>query len=340
MNANKRSITANLKHPDGLAVVRALIAESDVFIENFAPGAMDRLGLGYEEVRKINPRIVYAQIKGFGEGSPYEKFLAFDTVAQSVGGSVSVTGEPDGRPLRPGFHLGDTGTGMQCVIGILAALYQRQFTGRGQRVRIAMQEAVMSFGRSSFAAGGLMGEAAHRHGNGTFAVSVPANLYRCKGDGANDYCYIYCSRAGNKHWESLLQVIGRPDLIGDPRFANSELRYEHKAVVDELILSWTLNYDKSTVMKALGDAGVPTGAVFDTSELINDPYLQRSGAVATVKHPARGDVLVPGLAVRLSDSSVPIKPAPSLGADTDDIYGKLLGMDASRLTELREAKAI
>src|SRR5215210_4255361 len=150
LNANKRSITCNLKHPRGAELLRRLIEHADVFIENFGPGVIDRLGFSYQQVSQINPRIIYAQIKGFAPGSPYEKFLAFDMIAQAVGGAMSTTGEPDGRPLKPGPTIGDTGTGLHTAIGILAALYQRQFTGHGQRIEVAMQECVINFGRIAY----------------------------------------------------------------------------------------------------------------------------------------------------------------------------------------------
>ena len=312
-----------------------------MFVENFAPGAIERMGFDYESVKQLNPRIhIYARIKGFSPGSPYEKFLAFDAVAQSAGGSLSVTGEPEGRPIRPGYHLGDSGTGIHTALGIVAALYQRQFTGKGQQVYVAMQEAVVNFGRASFAAGARLGEACHRHGNATFAVSAPCDLYRCKGGGHNDYCFIYCSRTNQDHWERLLKVIGREDLIGEPRFASADLRYEVTEEVDKLISDWTATRDKFEVMKLLGGAGVPCSAIYDTHELSADEFLHKRGMMVTMKHPVRGDVVMPAFPVQMSDSHVPVEASPLHGEDTESVYGSVLGMTPEKIAELRASKAI
>ena len=341
LNANKRSVTANLKSPKGRALLAALIAKSDVFIENFAPGVIERLGFDYETVRKLNPRIIYAQIKGFAPDGPYGKFLAFDMIAQATGGAMSITGEPDGRPLKPGLTIGDTGTGLHCAIAILAALYQRQSTGRGQRIEVAMQEAVINYARISYASQSLWGKAAPRVGNQSIlGTNSPSESYPCKGGGPNDYCYVYTSRATGQHWERLLKIIGREDLIGDPRFTTAQARFKHRDEVDGLVGNWTRQFDKRTVMRTLGEAGVPAGAVFDTMELSEDPHLNRRGAFVTVKHPVRGDFKMPGWPVHMSESKVPIEAAPLLGADNAEVYGKLLGLTPDELAALREEKAI
>jgi len=202
LNANKRSVTCNLKDHRGRELLCKLIEMADVFVENYAPGVIERLGFGYEDVRKINPRIVYAQIKGFSEGSPYESFLAFDMIAQAVGGVMSTTGEADGRPLKPGPTIGDTGTGLHTAIGILAALYQREQTGCGQRINVAMQEAVINFGRIAYASQLLWNKPAPRVGNqSVLGTNAPSEAYARKGGGPNDYCYIYTTRACNHHWQ-------------------------------------------------------------------------------------------------------------------------------------------
>ncbi len=214
-NANKRSITVNLKSPAGLALVKDLLRQADVCIENFAPGAIERLGLGYDVVRALNPGIIYAQVKGFGEGSPYEKNLAFDMIAQACGGTFSVTGEPDGPPTRPGISLGDTGTGMTMAITILGALYKRRETGQGCRLQVAMQDAIMHYMRINFATQGRTGKAAERGGSKVPGVrNAPMGLYPCAPGGPNDYVYIMTSRANPDHWVRLLKLIGREDLIG------------------------------------------------------------------------------------------------------------------------------
>ncbi|MCC2676593.1 MAG: formyl-CoA transferase, partial [Ramlibacter sp.] len=192
LNANKRSITCNLKSEEGRAVFRELVKTADVVIENFGPGVIERLGFGWDDIHAINPRTIFAQIKGFGPGSPYANFLSFDMIAQAVGGAMSLTGDADGRPLRPGVTIGDTGTGLHCAIGILGALLQRAMTGRGQRVQVAMQDAVINFSRIAFATQASTGKPAPRTGNqSVLATSAPSESYRCKGDGPNEYCFIY-----------------------------------------------------------------------------------------------------------------------------------------------------
>ena len=341
LNANKRSVTCNLKDPRGRALLCKLIETADVFVENFGPGVIERLGFGYDEVRQINPRIIYAQIKGFSEGSPYESFLAFDMIAQAVGGVMSTTGESEGRPLKPGPTIGDTGTGLHTAIGILAALYQRDRTGRGQRIDVAMQEAVINFGRIAYASQLLWDRPAPRVGNrSVLGTNAPSEAYACKGGGPNDYCYIYTTRAGNHHWERLLKVIGREDLLADPRFVDNNARYENRDELDAVLAPWIAARDKREVMQTLGNAGIPAGAVFDTSELIEDTHLRDRGMFGTVRHAVRGDVTIPGWPVHMSDSHVPLEPSPLLGQDNASVFGELLGCSADELDDLRATGAI
>jgi formyl-CoA transferase len=302
---------------------------------------IERLGFGYEQVRALNPRIIYAQVKGFAPQGPHGQFLAFDMIAQATGGALSTTGEPDGRPLKPGPTIGDTGTGLHCAIGILAALYQRERSGCGQRIEVAMQEAVINFGRIAYASQALWQRPAPRIGNqSVLGTSAPSEAYRCKGDGPNDFCYVYSTRANNSHWERLLTVIGREDLLGDPRFARGRDRWQHRDLVDDLIESWTRQRTKVEVMETLGRAGVPAGAVFDTEELLNDPSLRERGMFATVEHPVRGPFTMPAWPVKMSNSSVPLAASPLLGEHNAAVYGELLGCGESELAALREEKVI
>jgi len=341
LNPNKKSVTANLKSKDGCDVVRKLIATADVFIENFAPGVIDRLGFSYEEVAAINPRIIYAQIKGFAPDGPYGSGLAFDMIAQAAGGVMSITGEADGRPLKPGVTLGDTGTGLHCVIGILGALYQRNTTGLGQRVEVVMQEAMINYARIAFAAQEMNDAPARRSGNQSLmSSSAPSEAYACSGDGPNDYCFIYSSRSSSHHWHRLLEAIGQTQLRDDARFSTPQRRYEHRHEIDAMVGKWTKNYDKRTVMKMLVSAGVPSGAVFDTQELRDDPHLRARGMFVTVQHPVQGPVTIPGWPVRMSASHVAMTPPPALGEHTDEIYGGLLGLNETEIAELRQRKAI
>src|SRR3954447_20459623 len=235
-NANKKSITLNLKSPQGLQLVKDMLRKADVCVENYAPGTIERLGLGYDVVRDINPRIIYAQVKGFGEGSPYEHNLAFDMIAQACGGTFSVTGEKNGPPTRPGISLGDTGTGMLMAITILGALYKRRETGEGHRVQVAMQDAIMHYMRINFATNGLTGKAAERGGSKVVGVNnAPMGLYPCAPGGPNDYVYIMTSRANPDHWDRLLKLMGREDLIGDVKYATPDDRLEREAEVDAII---------------------------------------------------------------------------------------------------------
>src|SRR5499426_1227567 len=214
-NANKKSLTLNLKSPRGLEIVRALLKKADVTIENMAPGTIERLGLGYDDVKAINPGIIYCQVKGFGTGSPYERNLAFDMIAQATGGTISVTGEKGRMPIKPGLSLGDTGTGMTMAITILGALFRRAQTGEGHRLQVAMQDAMLHYMRTNFSTQGLTGKAAERGGSKVPGVSnAPMGLYPCAPGGPNDYVYIMTSRANPEHWDRLLKLIERQDLIG------------------------------------------------------------------------------------------------------------------------------
>jgi len=341
LNANKKSVTCNLKHASGKELLARLIANADVFIENFAPGVIDRLGFSYETVREINPRIIYATIKGFAPNGPFANFLSFDPIAQAAGGALSITGEPDGRPLKPGPNFADSGAGLHCTIGILAALQQRHATGRGQRVEVSMQDAMISFMRIAIAAQAMANAPAKRTANQSiFAGTAPSEVYRCKGDGPNDYCYIYTTRAGSKHWQFLCALMGRDDLKEDLRFATPSSRALHAPEIDAIISAWAIQYDKHELMRMLGDANIPASAVFDTMELSGDPHLRARGTFVTFPHPTRGDVTIPGHMIKLSESHVPVQCPPSLGAHNQAIYGDLLGIGAGDLEALLQAKVI
>ena len=341
LNANKKSVTCNLKTDQGRKLLSRLIEHGDVFIENFAPGVIEKLGFGHDTVSEINPRIIYARIKGFAPDGPYAKYLAFDPIAQAAGGALSITGEPDGRPLKPGPNFADSGAGLHCTIGILAALQQRHSTGRGQVVEVSMQDAMISFMRIAYAAQAMFGKPAWRTANQSiFAGTAPSEVYRCKGDGPNDYCYVYTTRAGSKHWHNLLKLMGREDLESDPRFLTPTSRARHSDEVDALVSAWTRNFDKFEVMRMLGEANVPASAVFDTMELSNDPHLRQRGTFVTFQHPHHGELTIPGQMIKLSDSQVKIESPPLLGADNESIYGGLLGLTSQELEELSRVQAI
>jgi formyl-CoA transferase len=340
-NANKKSVTVNLKSERGLALVKDMAKRADIMVENFAPGAIERLGLGYDAVRAINPGIIYAQLKGFGTGGPYENNLAFDMIAQATGGVMSITGDADGPPLKPGVTLGDTGTGMLLAISILAALYRRRETGQGEHIEIAMQDAMLQYIRVALSSQATTSAAATRNGAKILSgFAVPSGTYPCKPGGPNDYVYVYTSRTNPVHWHRLLDVIGRKDLIGDRRFDTAAERIKYEPEVDEMISAWTRQHDKREAMRILGEAGVPAGAVFDTMELTNDADFERRGIMQTMQHPTAGEFKMPGWPVRFSGDTPKIEPAPLLGQHTNEVLSEWLGLDESKIKELGNDKII
>ncbi len=341
LNSNKKSVALNLRTPEGCDLLRKLCADADVFVENFGPGTIERLGFGYEALRELNPRLIYAQIKGYDAESPFAEYLSFDSVAQAVGGAMSVTGMPDGPPLMPGPATADSGSGLHLSIGILAALHQRERTGQGQRVRVAMQEAVINLTRTSYARAMQTGKACGRRGNGFAMRTAPGDIYPCKPGGPNDFVMIYTSRAPNSvQWERLLDIVGRADLKGDERYATPTARADRAEEVNAMIAEWTIERTKEEAMEILGNAGVPAGAVFDTMELSTDPHLRANGAFLTVDHPQRGEVTIPGFPIRLSDSEFTAVPAPLLGQHTREVLVDLAGIDPGELEELEESGVI
>src|SRR5271155_1647018 len=335
-NANKKSITVNLKSPRGLELVKNMARKADVLVENFAPGAIERLGLGAEVIRAINPAIVYAQVKGFGEGSPYENNLAFDMIAQACGGTMAITGERDGRPCKPGPTLGDTGTGMLLAIGILGALYQRHTTGKGRRLQIAMQDAQFQYTRGAFVQHARSGEPAMRNGAKSLAGGMaPAGIYPCKPGGPNDYVYVFTSPANPEHWRRLLKVIGREDLTADPRLAPREARGQHEADIDRIVSDWTRRHDKHEAMRLIGGAGVPAGAVLDTGDLLAEPSFAERGIIQTMQHP-NGELRMPTFPVRFDGALAPVQPSPLLGEHTTVVFDDWLGMSAAEVGSLRD----
>ncbi|MBH67114.1 MAG: formyl-CoA transferase [Rhodospirillaceae bacterium] len=335
-NANKKSVTVNLKSKEGLSLVKEMIREADVMMENFAPGAIERLGLSYEEAKKINPGIIYAQVKGFGEGSPFEKNLAFDMIAQACGGTFSVTGESDGPPTRPGITIGDTGTGMLMAITILGALFKRKETGEGHCLQVAMQDAMLHYMRVNFATQGRTKKAAERGGSKVPGITnAPMGLYPCAPGGPNDYIYIMTSRANPEHWNRLLKVVGREDLIGDPRYLAPADRVERMDEVDQVISQWSKGQTKQNAMHEIGMAGIPAGAVLDTEELNNDTTFEDRGVMQTMTHPIHEPFKMPSWPVRVDGKASRLKASPVLGEHTDQVIVNWLGLDDDTITELR-----
>ena len=330
-NANKRSVTVNLKEERGLALVKELAKHADVFTENFGPGTIEKLGLGYDVISRINPRIIYAQVKGFGVGSPYEKGLCFDPIAQAAGGAMSITGEVDGRPIKPGPTIGDTGTGMLLGFSIVAALYQRTATGKGRHLQVAMQDSVMHYSRSMLISQARSGKAATRNRGG---VNVPSGIFPCKPGGPNDYVYLLTSRANPEHWTRLVKLIGREDLLGDPRFDKASERVKHEKEVNEIVAEWTRQHTKQEATALISGAGVPAGAVFDSQELIDEPTFWSRGILQQMQH-GEHKMAMTTWPVRFDGKPAPLKPAPLLGEHTADALHDWLGVSAGDVAALK-----
>jgi formyl-CoA transferase len=334
-NANKRSLPLNLKHPRGKEVFRALLATADVLLENFGPGVLERLGFGYETLRRQYPRLVYASIKGFGSWGPYAEYKSYEPIAQAMGGAMSVTGIPDGPPTYMWPSIGDSGTGMHCVIGILAALLQRHATGVGQQVEVSMQDAVVNLIRVSLRDHQRLGRPMPRTGN-QLGAGVPGTTYRCHPGGPNDYVFVFVQQ---QMWHPLLRAMGREDLVGDPRYETGEARWQRKDEVDALMEGWTSTRSKHEVMKILAGAGVPCGACLDTGEVLDDPHLRSREMIVEVEHPVRGRYVTVGNPVKLSASPTTITPSPLLGQHRHEILREL-GYADSDIDALAAAGAV
>jgi formyl-CoA transferase len=314
-NANKRSLTLNLKTDEGKRLFREVIKQSDVLLENFGPGAMDRLGHGWEALHALNPRLVYATIKGFGTYGPYRDFKSYEPIAQAMGGAMSITGFPENPPTFVVPAIGDSGTGMHMAIGILAALQQRHTTGQGQHDH-------QRFGAPMPRRGNQMGQV------------VPSTTYPCAPGGPNDYVFVNATEP--RMWIAFLGAIGRPELADDPRFKENAARWENRAALNAIIEEWTGARTKHEVMRVLGDAGVPCGAVQDTGEVLADPHLKAREMIVDVDYPTRGTYQTVGCPVKLSDSPAEITRPPLLGEHTDALLAELCGVDPDQLRRLHE----
>jgi formyl-CoA transferase len=334
-NANKRSITINLRSEEGKRIFLELVPRFDVVVENFSLGTMEKLGLGYETLKKVHPALIYATVKGFGTSGPYSPFHSYEMIAQAAGGAFSVTGFPDSPPLRSGGNLGDTGSGMILMGGILAGYIQRQKTGEGQHVEVAQQEAVLNQIRTALSFRDRTGEPVPRRGN---RATVPTDLYPCAPGGPNDYVYMHVP---TRHMlDALFTAIGRPDLVVDPRFESEEARAQHQDELWEIIAGWTRQRGKYEVMEILGPVDVPCSAVLDSLDIWKDRHLNERGYIRTMHHPVKGDWQFPGMPIRLSKSSVELRSSPLLGEHTDAVLADELGIDAEGLRELRAAGAL
>jgi formyl-CoA transferase len=335
-NSNKRSLAIDAALPQGRELLLQLLPRFDVMVENFGPGVIEKLELGYDQARAVHPGIIYASVKGFGSFGPYADYKCFDSVAMAMAGAFSVTGLPDGPPLPPGPTMGDAGTGTQLALAICAAYIQKQRTGEGQRIELAMQEAMTYYMRTRIGTGGAFGRRpAPRAGTGRGAT---LNIYACSPFGPNDYIYVMAVTEGM--WQAVGPAVGRPELLEDPRFAKPSDRHANADELIKIIAEWCAQRTKHEAFHTLARAGVPCGAVLDTQEVHNDPHLRARGFVHDIEleDGTTGPLL--GWPARMSASSVPVVAAPRLGAHTEEVLKTDAGLDEGQLTRLREAGVI
>lgn len=337
LNASKRGVTANLKTGKGRQILTDLIKDGDVIVENFAPGGLEKLGFPWERIRAINPRIIYATVKGFGTYGPHAGILAFDPVAQAAGGGITTTGYKDGEPQKPGPTVGDTGTGIHAALGILSAIIQRETTGKGQKVEVSMQDAVLNISRVGLREYYDTGHSPRRKGNAVTSVG-PTWMYPCAPGGPNDFVYIYPSN--DEMWDAALHVIGRADLIGDERFRGRAGRSREGVFIDDIMSTWTRSQTKYEAMEKMAAAGIPAGAVLDTAEMQTNPQVLARDMMVTIDHPQRGPVTITGCPIKLSDSPPIIEPAPLLGQHNAEVYQELFGWTGEDIERLRSEGVI
>jgi formyl-CoA transferase len=343
LNCNKRSITLNMKSEEGKQLFIEMVKEADVLVENFGPGAVDRMGFTWDRLEQLNPRLIYASIKGFGEG-PYTHYKAYEVVAQAMGGSMTSTGFEDGPPLATGAQIGDSGTGIHAVAGILAALVQRNTTGRGQRVTVAMQHAVLNLCRVK-----LRDQQRLAHGplaeypNEQFTDEVPRSgnasgggqpgwAVRCSPGGPNDWIYVIVQPPG---WAPIAKLIGRPELAEDPEWATPKARLPKLDKMFQLIEEWSSRLTKWDALAQLNALNIPCGPILSTKELIEDASLADNNMVVTVDHPERGAFKTVGCPIKLSDSPVKIEASPLLGQHNEEVFVGELGLDPERFAALK-----
>jgi len=338
-NANKRSITIDLKKPDGRSLFLKMVERADVVVENFAPGLMEKLGLDYETLNRTNPKIIVARIKGFGLSGRYSEYKSFDMIAQATGGVMSVTGFADRESVRCGAAIGDTGTGVHTAGAIMAAYIQRQRTGKGQLIEVAMQEVIANFLRGRYVDHYREGKPSERRGN-ALVGGVPGGAYPCAPGGLNDYAYIYVQPINPEMWRAFAMAIGREDLLTDARSKDAKTRWENRDWLNEIIREWTRARTKHQVMETLGKAGVPCGATLDTGEILDDPHLNARGQIHTIDHATRGRFRLPGCPVHLSESPAPTSAPPLAGEHTDEVLGEVLGLSKDDVAALRQRNIV
>jgi len=354
LNGSKRSITIDSKHPKGTEILNRLIKTCDVLVENFAPGALDRMGLTWEHIHKTNPRMIVASVKGFGPG-PYEDCKVYENVAQCAGGSASTTGFREGPPLVTGAQIGDSGTGLHLALGIMAALYQRNRTGRGQKVLCAMQDGVLNLARvklrdqqrlahgplteySQYGEGVPFGKAVPRAGNDS-GGGQPGWIVKCKGWENDPDAYLYFITQAPV-WGAICDVIGEPSWKTDPEYATPKARLPKLKQIFARIEQFTMTMDKFEAMDLFNKHDIPCGPILSMKEIAEEQSLRSTGTVVEVDHPTRGKYLTVGNPIKLSDSPADVRRSPLLGEHTDEILKDVLGFKAAEIAEIKNSGAL
>ena len=354
LNHNKRSIELDTKNPKGKEVLERLVKACDVLVENFAPGALDRMGFGWERIQELNPRMIYASVKGFGPGR-YQDCKVYENVAQCAGGSASTTGFPDGPPLVTGAQIGDSGTGLHLALGIVAAVLQREKTGRGQRVLAPMQDGVLNLCRvklrdqqrlqrgplkeySQYSRGIPFGDTVPRAGNDS-GGGQPGNILRCKGWETDPNAYTYFIIQA-RVWDRICDVIGEPGWKTDPEYATPEARLDKLDKIFERIEEWTKTKTKFEVMEICNPLDIPVGPVLSMKELAEDEGLRATGTIVEVDHPVRGPYLTVGMPIKMSDCPVEVKRSPLLGEHTEEILREVLGYSEEEIAQIAASGAV
>ncbi|PVX78882.1 formyl-CoA transferase [Paraburkholderia unamae] len=353
LNGNKRSLTLDTKNPQGKRVLERLIRDCDVLVENFAPGALERMGFSWEHIQTLNPRMIVASVKGFGAG-PYEDCKVYENVAQCVGGAASTTGFDDGPPVVSGAQIGDSGTGLHLALGIVTALYQRTHTGRGQKVLAAMQDGVLNLCRvklrdqQRLERTGAMkeypqypndgfGEAVPRAGNAS-GGGQPGWILKCKGWETDPNAYIYFI-AQAPVWDRICKLIGREEWIDDPDYATPNARLPRLKAIFGEIEHWTMHRTKFEAMAVLNRYDIPCGPILSMKEIAGDESLRASGTIVEVEHPVRGKYLTVGNPIKLSDSPTDVTRSPLLGEHTDEVLAEF-GYTKDEIQSLRASGAV
>jgi formyl-CoA transferase len=353
LNHNKRSITLDTKSEAGKRILETLVKRCDVLVENFAPGALDRMGFTWERIQQLNPQMIVASVKGFGPG-PYEDCKVYENVAQCAGGAASTTGFDDGPPLVTGAQIGDSGTGLHLALGIVAALYQRKTTGRGQKVLAAMQDGVLNLCRvklrdqQRLARTGVMqeypqfphgkfGDAVPRAANAS-GGGQPGSIVKCKGWESDPNAYLYFI-AQAPVWKAICKVIGKETWSTDPDYATPNARLPRLKEVFAAIEAWTVTKTKFEAMTLLNEHDIPCGPILSMKELAAEPSLRETGTIVEVDHPQRGKYLTVGNPIKLSDSATVVTRSPLLGEHTDEVLEEL-GFNREEIAGFRSSKVI